>query len=443
MNEDDDFRLRNPKRNGSCRVGRSAWYPYYAGYSPEFVEDSIESARRLGVVSSVLDPWNGSGTTTQVARSCGISAEGFDLNPAMVIVAKAKMLNSSVHASIPSLLDDICVKARTLRGSDFEDPLTIWLSLRSSGIVRSIDRAISMLLVDRTKYSPLGALVSFKTVSSLASFFYMALFRALRSLVKPFVGSNPTWIRRPVLRSALLNISASEITASFRKQVFSLHRDLVSEFSAGLGLDSIEATVDIASSLSLPVADKRFGLVVSSPPYCTRIDYAIKTGPELAVLGIGPHAFRELREGMIGTPTISSVSANASRSWGRSCVNILDAISHHEAKASKSYYWKTYSQYFDGLFRSIREISRVLRPNGLCFLVVQDSFYKELHVDLARIASEMASESGLWQKHRSDFRATRTMAGLNTVSRGYNKSYGHTESILVWERSGDEWHGGK
>lgn len=435
MDERENFQLRNPKRNGSCNIGRAAWYPYYAGYSPEFVEDSIEFAQRIRPVSSILDPWNGSGTTTQVAHSRQISAEGFDLNPAMVLVAKAKTLHGNVHASIPSLLDDICAKAHTLRGADSQDPLTVWLNRRTAGVVRSLDKAIFMLLINRTQYSPLGRLNSCAHVSALASFFYTALFRTLRALLRPFVGSNPTWIRHAGGDDALLNISALEVTASFRSHVSVLHACLASEATGHLGTDSIEGRIDVASSLSLPVKDRTVDLVISSPPYCTRIDYAVKTSPELAILGVDRKSFRELRNSMIGTPTITGLAVDPCEMWGRSCQDILGRISLHPARASRAYYWKTYVQYFDGLFRSIKEIGRVLRPQGLCFLVVQDSFYKDLHVDLAQIASEMAARSGLQERHRSDFRTSRTMMGLNTVSRRYNGTRDHTESVLVWTRS--------
>ncbi|WP_410712175.1 DNA methyltransferase [Bradyrhizobium sp. BEA-2-5] len=39
----------------------------------------------------VLDPWNGSGTTTSVANGAGLTAVGIDINPAMAVVAKARL----------------------------------------------------------------------------------------------------------------------------------------------------------------------------------------------------------------------------------------------------------------------------------------------------------------------------------------------------------------
>jgi hypothetical protein len=55
--------MRSPKlRGGSTRN----WYRYYAGYSERFVEDALD-VTISDASDVVLDPWNGSGTTTKVA----------------------------------------------------------------------------------------------------------------------------------------------------------------------------------------------------------------------------------------------------------------------------------------------------------------------------------------------------------------------------------------
>jgi SAM-dependent methyltransferase len=426
--------LRNPKRNSSCNKGRTGWYPYYAGFSPEFVEDAINFARTCTSIDRILDPWNGSGTTTQVAHSQGILVDGFDLNPAMVLVAKAKTLHTDVRASLPSLLDDICFKAQNLRGIAQDDPLTAWLTERSASAVRSIDKAIFALLVDGKQYTPIGRLRSLSEVSALASFFYLALFRTLRTLLSVFIGSNPTWLRQPDEGTPLIDVEERQIVHHFRNHLLSMKATLLAEFARSFSVEPAPR-IDVADSTALPVTSGGFDLIVSSPPYCTRIDYAIKTRAELAILGIDQKSFRSLRDEMLGTPTIADTPTRSSVEWGQSCAQLLKCISQHRAKASKSYYWKTYAQYFRGLFQSIREISRALRPSGLCFLVVQDSYYKDLWVDLATITNEMAAAVNLRLVHRANFTTRRTMIGLNTSSRIYNNTHAHTESVLLWERN--------
>jgi len=59
------------------------WYRYYAGYSATFVEHAI--AQVAPKASSILDPWNGTGTTTVVAANShitGLRRESSEYDPA-------------------------------------------------------------------------------------------------------------------------------------------------------------------------------------------------------------------------------------------------------------------------------------------------------------------------------------------------------------------------
>lgn len=51
------------KRGRRERTGVHAWHPYYAGYAEQFVADTLSILAEPGDL--VLDPWNGSGTTTR------------------------------------------------------------------------------------------------------------------------------------------------------------------------------------------------------------------------------------------------------------------------------------------------------------------------------------------------------------------------------------------
>jgi hypothetical protein len=60
--------------------------------------------------------------------------------------------------------------------------------------------------------------------------------------------------------------------------------------------------IEVASSESLPIGDKSVDFILTSPPYCTRIDYAVATMPELALIGYKLNSdFKSLRKQLIGT----------------------------------------------------------------------------------------------------------------------------------------------
>jgi hypothetical protein len=91
-------------------------------------------------------------------------------------------------------------------------------------------------------------------------------------------------------------------------------------------------------------------------------------------------------------------------------------------------------QYYAGLHNSLREIGRVATPNANCFLVLQDSHYKDVHVDIATHASEMANCLGWRLITRKDYTTTLLMARLNPKAQKYGPRNEATESVL-WFRT--------
>jgi len=426
--------FRNPKRR-PLGPGMS-WYDYYAGYSEEFVRDTF-CFLDLPTGAHVLDPWNGTGITTQVAYDAGLAAAGYDINPAMVLVAKARLLDSTVADSLESLGRDIVRKAARATSADSSDhePLDAWLSPGSARELRKIERAVQRLLIDHRHPCHLFARQSFSDVSSLAAFFYVALFRTLRELLASFRSSNPTWIRQPRVKASRLRPKAAKLRSLFLSHVKGMteivrRRPAVLYPSTGIPSPAL----DVASSVAIPLPDGSVEAVVTSPPYCTRIDYAVSTKPELALLGCNMRdEIRALRHRMIGTPTVVKATPEKSSDWGPTCSRFLSAVESHTSKASHTYYLKTYLQYFHMTYASLAEIKRTLATGGRCVLVVQDSLYKEVHNDLPRIYEEMGASLGWDLVLRRDFSVDRTMARINPQARRYADTRQSIESVLVFQ----------
>lgn len=413
--------LRSPKQDNAARRGRSGWYQYYAGFSPNFVQDALAAANAKPGVSTVLDPWNGGGTTTEMAAQQGFDTYGFDLNPVMVIVAKARTLQPDIRLSLESLLEDILLRADTVDVPFDNEPLLTWFGEDTAGSIRRIEMAIQTVLIDAKSYQRPGMALSLSYVSPLAAFFYVVLFKMLKVSLKSFRTSNPTWIKNAVTVDERIDIPRTELKKMVRSSVKFMCQDLARETTKLPRENVPQAKIEIASSLALPISNRSVDVVVTSPPYCTRIDYVIKTGPELALLGItGMTALRQLREGMIGTPTIADEIPPRSTKWGTTCSKLLNRVSRHSSRASKSYYLKTLIQYFDGIYKSLAEIDRVLAKKAEGFFVIQDSYYKEIRVDLAEIFTEMAGNIGWRCDSRLDFESPRTMVGVNRGARVYN-----------------------
>jgi DNA modification methylase len=428
----DQFVIENPKRRRSTVAGRDEWFPYYAGFSEAFARSLIQSSG-IGQESTFLDPWNGSGTSTAAAAISGHRAIGFDLNPVMAVVAKARLLPNIELPSVAPLLSEILKKSADKSASQGEDPLLTWFMPAPAAAVRSIDRAIYVLLVSASQTG--NSVDAVSTMSSIASFFYVALFRAVRQLLGRFQASNPTWVTRPASPRSRIRPSAEEIRFTFEAQVSAMSASVKAE-SRDLHRANIECTIEVGSSENLPVRTNSVDLVLSSPPYCTRIDYGVATSPELAVLGLKMDGqFRDLRAKLIGTPTIQDSTEEPDRNWGATCNTFLNQVARHPSKAAKSYYYKTYVQYFAAIARSMSEIARCIRPGGKAVIVVQDSYFKGVRADLAAIFTEIASVNELAMSRQVDFPMSRTIAHINTKSRHYRASNHPVESVICYTKN--------
>lgn len=426
----------NPKPRGPQKSS-STWYRYYPCFSENFAQSVLASAN-LTKEQWVLDPWNGSGTTTSKAASLGLNAYGFDLNPVMVLVAKARDLDFTEYSSIRPLTTEVLRKARKTFDIDPLDPLLTWFVPNAASHFRSIEAGIQKLLIDDSRYENLNRR-GLQVVSDLAAFFYVALFRTLRKFLKPFLASNPTWIKRPQRQTSRLRpggVVARTVFSHEVEQMLALPAKTDKTRAPGKKL------LSVASSESLPLPDGAIDLVLSSPPYCTRIDYAIATSIELAVLGqqLGSE-FDKLRRRLIGNTTVPKIEGAASKKLGPTCLKFLDKLSKHEAKASSTYYYKNHLQYFQSISKSLSELVRVLKPEGRCVLVLQDSYYKDLHNDLPSMVVEMGQHFSLRLEEKLDFSLSRTMAGINPQVSKYRNSFAAVESVIVLSKSHQQAQG--
>lgn len=409
----------NPKVGSSCDPV-DAWYRYYAGYSASFVEQTLT---KLAVDTRLLlDPWNGTGTTTVVAASMKVPAVGFDVNPALVVVARARLLGAGVWASINPLGDDVV--AHTTRAKKKDDPLLFWFTVRSASFIRGLQQSVHRLLVDSGDVSQ-PAYQTSSGMSTLAAFFYTVLFRTVRVLIAPRAGTNPTWWKR-VADTDRLDPSEDEIINQFRTSA--------TELAAGLHRDNYDSGVDVRVALGnsrhLPLEGSTVDAAVGSPPYCTRIDYGIATRPELAVLGASESDIKLLRNQMVGTPTMTGEHGTP-EAWGAAANEFLTRVSGHTSKASGSYYTNYFRQYYAGMWDSLSELRRVMKDGAPAVLVVQDNYYKDLHNDTAQILSEMAITLGFGSVDRNDFPVSRNRASMNPRTQQYRTKASAVESVLV------------
>lgn len=402
--------------------GIEAWYPYYAGFTEDFVAEAIHAARlRRG--SKVFDPWNGVGTTTSTARKLGFHSVGSDINPVAVLVSGAKNANAEDARGaigLATMIGEAALLMSEITRTG-PDPLSDWLAPE---LVRTF-RVIEFQLLCRLaapEQVPLNPALD--PLPPLVSFLLFCLLKAGRRFAGMKVGTNPTWIKPDLSAS---NGNPEDLVKTWLRNIELYSNDLI-------GRNPVPSQLYIADSRDVPLADRSIDLVVSSPPYCTRIDYVVKTSFELAALGVdqSQNNFKELRRAYMGTP-LSRGSSDKLENAPVAVTKLLEMVKSHPSKASSTYYHSTYLQYFTDAMRSLTELRRVLKPRKHAILVVQTSYYKDVFVDLPLLYVEMGRSLGFAADISASFDVTRSLAQINSRSNSLRATTQHAEAVVVLE----------
>lgn len=361
------------------RRSKNEFYRYYAGYPLEFAEWGLG---RLGLRPNavILDPWNGSGTTAAACARTGNSCQGYDINPVMVHLARARLASRGEVAEAEDL---VVAVEEALRGAAKVNLRIVGLAFRDLPVGNEVSHSVA-----------------------IASLFPYA--RSILSLQKT---KNPSWYRK--------GASFDDVTLD-RSDFITIWLSLIKEISQWRSVqDDVEGI-----SISIERGDSRKSLgrkdsfdgVFTSPPYLTRLDYVQATLPEFLLLrefDMVPDLMR-LRRSMLGSPLTSDRPGHDVARLPVPIQALLKRIAEHSSKASASYYHRFFSTYFVDLRSSIRNIAHVVRPSGAGCMVVQSSNYKEIRVDLASSVVEIGREFGLQHFETVEFRSKRSISLVNT-----------------------------
>ena len=422
MERKSSLTLTNPKLRDNI-YGKADWYPYYAGYAQGFVSDVLDLLK-IEPGQTILDPWNGSGTTTQVAMHKGIQAYGYDINPVMVTVANAKALSNITYDALIDLANNILEESSPskMRIKTVGDPLNYWFQDDSIYYIRKLD----FYLVKHTTRPPYSV-----NGSTLRDFFHVILFRTVKSLLPSFRSTNPTWIKKATSPEERIHITRKKIYKIFLQETMLM----AAYFKNQNQFQQVAPIIAFGDSRKLNLATASVDHVITSPPYCTRIDYVIATLPELALLKLDHIDFNDLRSKMLGTNKIQKTKdVGYSPAWGGVCKDFLKSVAAHGSKASKEYYLKVFLQYFHSFYNSMIELHRVLKQNGTCTLVVQSSYYKDVYLDLPSIIEEMSLLFCWKLEERCDFNSKATLSNLNKGSRLYRGTSAVQETVLSFKK---------
>ncbi len=362
----------SPKRTKIDRTGIYSWARYHAGFSPSFVRKLLASLD-LGSNSLVFDPYLGLGTTCLEASRLGIPSIGVEINPFACVVARARV-------------------GWGFDQSEFE------VALRELSEVRAQQEPPSKNFgrwFGKNESTPrflcsLGRATQKISNRDLANFLLAAIILCLRRMAHVRKGTNPAWTAVDTDATS----SPGDPYICFASQA----RHMLKDQMAARSSRRVNARIVNCDILKFSLNEK-VDAIVTSPPYLSRLDYVMAHRLEndfLFEVGLAENA-DDIRTELTGGVVVIGNSPKSDwpqQSWSETSLNTLESVWNHAAKASRSYYYPLLVRYFGEMHLCLKRIRKHLRQNGVCVIVAQNSYYKDIEIPLPRIIEEMGDIAG-------------------------------------------------
>jgi len=352
-------------------------HPFPARMAPEIALDSLAKLSKRAVV---LDPMMGSGTVLRQAVLNGHKAIGFDMDPLAVLMSKTwtEPVNFEI---LDGLYQYLLGKAKTLdarsislRWQDEEthEFIKYWFGLKQ----RKIIKCIAYVLYHSQKL---------KKHPNEANVLRVALSRLI--ITKKY-GASLAWDVSHSRPHKVMTKNSYDVWAGYGRS-FKRLRDVLSEHkitgksSVGLGdarkMDSLKReSVDV---------------VITSPPYLNAIDYL--RGHKLALVWLG-YRIDQVRN--IRGQSIGAEKAMTDVSLQKEIARInkklrVDTLPGRHLRMIERYT-------FDACLL-MKEISRLLKPDGRAIFVVGNSCLKNVYIENSKIFHEAGKLYGLRLRKKS------------------------------------------
>jgi len=252
---------------GNLRDTRHGWLRLTPAYSLHLVQELV--ATRTHPELPVLDPFCGTGTTLLSCAEAGVACDTVDLNPFLVWLARAKVAryDARVRALARSLVDEMATRARApQRTPEWVPPLHRIERWWDPATLAALSVAFATLAAGDVppRARDLARLAFCRTLlgTSNASFRHQSMSFADGKRQSP--------------RAARAEV-ARHLTDSFD----SLEKAAVAELRGPKRRVFLGDSRDVGAA----VGERRYGSLITSPPYANRMSYIRELRPYMYWLG--------------------------------------------------------------------------------------------------------------------------------------------------------------
>lgn len=381
------------------------WYKYKEAFSADLVEYLFG---KYGVnKGKILDPFAGAGTALFAGSSLGYDSDGIEVLPVGQEIIEANIIARSRHKrTIIKRLKHWIAETAWNKDGEIEDfeVLRITDGAYSKDANHKIKRYLNEL---RHEPAESGKMLLFALLCVLESISYTRKdgqclrwdYRSGRGKGKNKFnkGRTPSFDEAIIGKiSEILN----DITAS------SDNNDLFNSAKKDIDPGKIDILKGSCLDLLPTIKSRTYTGIITSPPYCNRYDYTRTYALEHALLGVKEDELISLRQAMLScTVENKKKELFATPKWRRAAeacdnqpllqeiLNYLDYKKKHN-ELNNSGIARMVRGYFYEMACTIQENHRILKKNGLMFMVNDNVRYAGATISVDMILSKIAEDLG-------------------------------------------------
>lgn len=365
---------------GNIRESRHGWLRLTPAYSVHLVGELLD-ARELRD-APVLDPFSGTGTTLLACAERGIDCDAVDINPFLVWLAKAKCSRyraGDVEAA-RALVESMAEAAA--RGCDVP-----WLPP-----IHRIERWWSPATATALGHAR-AALGRAPRASAATDLVRLAFCRTLIQVAEVSFGHQSMSFRRRAQAPA--EAGDRRRVADTLRTVF---EDVARAASSAIARGRRRVVSGDARALGAALGARRFGTVITSPPYANRMSYVRELRPYMYWLGfLGDRSSAgELDWRAIGG------------TWGAATSRLMDWRARPDARAPLAGFERMLRRiarrsellgryvhrYFDDMELHVRSLYPLVASGGSVHYVVGNSKFFDVVVPVERLLAAQLEQVG-------------------------------------------------
>jgi DNA modification methylase len=366
-------------RNSISRP-RHRWYFIKEAFAPGLVQKAMEHAH-CTEDCVIIDPFSGSGTVPLVATLAKCRSIGFEVNPFLAFLSKAKLLQVE-----PTTLAEHAILL-TEKASTSEAPFLDGFSTFSSN-----GKTAKWLFNQQVIRAFKGGWDATVAIQGPArELLRLALLGAAMDSCNATRDGKALRYRRTWQET---KYSADDFLTAFKRRTSEMKLDLV-ECPTESGLSCI---ISGDSRAKLAEVNTKFHLCVTSPPYLNSFDYTDVYRPELFLGGFlsSQQELRSLRQTTIRSHVQARWQEPIRNDFGTRYTRCITAIT-----AKSNLLWderipKMIQAYFEDMYEVLSLLARKAESGASMWLVVSTSAYAGVEVPVDFILADIAVDVG-WQ----------------------------------------------